>query len=203
GTAEEFLASVGYGKISPRQAVGKLLPEEEQALAEAETAKEREPRERRPVPKVTEEGIRIEGVDDILVRFGKCCTPLPGDEIAGFITRGRGVTIHTADCPNVDVLTYDPARRVRVEWAEQQKTPHQAKILVTIGEDRPGLLAAISSAISSANVNIARAEIRVTEERKGVNTFVLEVTDLKQLQAAMQAVRKVGGVVGVERIRGN
>jgi GTP pyrophosphokinase len=88
-----------------------------------------------------------------------------------------------------------------VEWAEQRKTPHQAKVLVTIGQDRPGLLADISAAISSTNVNIARADIRVTEERKGVNTFVLEVTDLKQLQAAMQAVRKVNGVVGVERIR--
>lgn len=201
GTAEEFLASVGYGKISSRQAVGKLLPEEEQALAEGEAAREREQRERRPAPRVTEEGIRIEGVDDILVRFGKCCTPLPGDEIVGFITRGRGVTIHTGDCPNVDGLTYDPARRIRVEWAEQRKTPHQAKVLVTIGQDRPGLLADISAAISSTNVNIAQAEIRVTEERKGVNTFVLEVTDLKQLQAAMQAVRKVNGVVGVERIR--
>ncbi|MBI3003092.1 MAG: bifunctional (p)ppGpp synthetase/guanosine-3',5'-bis(diphosphate) 3'-pyrophosphohydrolase [candidate division NC10 bacterium] len=203
GTAEEFLASVGYGKVSPRQAVGKLLPEEAEALVEAEAAKEREPRERRPVSKVVEEGIRIEGVDDILVRFGKCCTPLPGDEIVGFITRGRGVTIHTGDCPNVDGLTYDPARRIRVEWAERQRTPHQAKILVTIGQDRPGLLADISSAISSANVNIAQAEIRVTEERRGVNTFVLEVADLKQLQAAMQAVRKVSGVVGVERIRGS
>jgi GTP pyrophosphokinase len=188
--------------ISARQAVGKLLPEEEQALIEAEAAKERGERDRRPAPKVAEEGIRIEGVDDVLVRFGRCCTPLPGDEIVGFITRGRGVTIHTADCPNADSLTYDPARRIRVEWAERQKMPHQVKILVTLGEDRPGMLAAISSAISSANVNIAQAEIRVTEERKGLNTFVLEVTDLKHLQAAMQAIRKVSGVVAVERVRG-
>jgi GTP pyrophosphokinase len=202
GTVEEFLASVGYGMISARQAVGKLLPEEEQALIEAEAAKERGERDRRPAPKVAEEGIRIEGVDDVLVRFGRCCTPLPGDEIVGFITRGRGVTIHTADCPNADSLTYDPARRIRVEWAERQKMPHQVKILVTLGEDRPGMLAAISSAISSANVNIAQAEIRVTEERKGLNTFVLEVTDLKHLQAAMQAIRKVSGVVAVERVRG-
>ena len=79
--------------------------------------------------------------------------------------------------------------------------PHQVKILVTIGEDRPGLLAEISTAISSTNTNIAQAEVKVTEDKRGLNTFVLEVVDLKQLQVAMQAIRRVRGVMGVERIR--
>jgi GTP pyrophosphokinase len=193
---EELYAAIGFGKVSPRQAVLKLLPPEQ-----AEAVLEEESRERKPRVKAADEGIRIDGVDDILVHFAKCCDPLPGDDVIGFITRGRGVTIHTADCPNILAFGYDSERQIRVHWDERVKIPHQVKIRVTIGEDRPGLLAEISSAISSTNANIAQAEIKVTEERRGLNTFVLEVVDLKQLQGAIQAIRRVKGVMGVERIR--
>ena len=199
GSEDEFFAAVGYGKVSPRQAVVRLLPPEElQALTEAEEKKtDRKPARARP----TEEGVRIRGIDDILVRFSKCCSPVPGDEIIGFITRGRGVSIHTADCSNAVSLMADPERQIAVNWDGQRKGSHQVKIRVQIGKDRPGILAEISTAISGTNTNIAQAEIRVTEERTGLNTFVLEVNDLRQLQAAMQAIQKVDGVVGVERIR--
>ena len=196
GSEEELHAAIGYGKISPRQAVLKLFPPEQtQAVVEEET------KERKSRIKAAEEGIQIEGVDDILVHFAKCCTPLPGDEIIGFITRGRGVTIHTGDCSNMVAFRYDRERQIRVYWDEQVKIPHQVKIRVIIAEDRPGLLADISAAISSTNANIAQAEIRVTEEKRGVNTFVLEVLDLNQLQGAIQAIRRVRGVMGVERVR--
>jgi GTP pyrophosphokinase len=200
GTAEELFASIGYGRIPPRQAAAKLLPPEEQALV-AEAPEERRA-EKRPRTRPAEEGVKIKGLDDLLVRFSKCCNPLPGDEIVGFITRGRGVSIHTGDCPNADQLLLDPERRVQVEWDGQAAVPHPVKIRVFIGQDRPGILAQISSAISTANINIAEAEVKVTEERTGVNTFVLEVTDLKQLQGAMQAIRQISGVMGVERMRG-
>jgi GTP pyrophosphokinase len=202
GEADEFFAAVGYGKISPRQAVGRLLPPEEfQALSEAEAGREKKA-ERKPArPRIPEEGVRIRGVDDILVRFSKCCNPVPGDEIIGFITRGRGVSIHTADCRNAVSLMADPERRIPVWWEGPRKEAHQVKIRVEVGKDRPGLLAEITTAISNTNTNIAHAEIRVTEERTGVNTFVLEVSDLRQLQAAMQAIQKIDGVVGVERMK--
>jgi GTP pyrophosphokinase len=193
---EDLYAAIGYGKISPRQAVLKLLPPEQaQAIVEKET------KGRGPVIPAEAEGIRIDGVDDILVHFAKCCNPLPGDEIIGFITRGRGVTIHSADCPNIIAFRFDRERQIDVQWDDRVKMPHQVKILVTIGEDRPGLLAEISTAISSTNTNIAQAEVKVTEDKRGMNTFVLEVVDLKQLQVAMQAIRRVRGVMGVERIR--
>ncbi|MBI4572512.1 MAG: bifunctional (p)ppGpp synthetase/guanosine-3',5'-bis(diphosphate) 3'-pyrophosphohydrolase [candidate division NC10 bacterium] len=204
GTEEEFFAAVGYGKVSPRQAVAKLLPPEElQALTEAEETREKERKtDRKPVrPRPPDEGVRIRGIDDILIRFSKCCNPVPGDEIIGFITRGRGVSIHTADCPNAVSLMADPERQIAVNWDGQRKGAHQVKIRVEIGKDRPGVLAEISAAISATNTNIAQAEIRVTEERTGLNTFVLEVSDLRQLQAAMQAIEKVDGVVGVERVK--
>ena len=199
---EEFFAAVGYGKVSPRAAVGRLLPPEElQALTEAEEAREKKA-EKKPVrTRPTDEGIRIRGIDDILVRFSKCCSPVPGDEIIGFITRGRGVSIHTADCPNAVSLMADPERQIAVAWDGQRKSAHQVKIRVEIGKDRQGILAEISAAISGTDTNIAQAEIRVTEERTGLNTFVLEVNDLRQLQAAMQAIQRVDGVVGVERVK--
>lgn len=193
---EDLCAAIGYGKISPRQAVLKLLPPEQaQAIVEEET------KDRKPVIPAAAEGIRIDGVDDILIHFAKCCNPLPGDEIIGFITRGRGVTIHSADCPNIIAFRFDRERQIDVQWDDRVKMPHQVKILVTIGQDRPGLLAEISTAISSTNTNIAQAEVKVTEDKRGLNTFVLEVVDLKQLQVAMQAIRRVRGVMGVERIR--
>jgi GTP pyrophosphokinase len=95
----------------------------------------------------------------------------------------------------------DPERQIAVSWDGQRQAAHQVKIRVEIGKDRPGILAEISAAISGTETNIAQAEIRVTEEKKGVNTFVLEVSDLRQLQAAMQAIQKVDGVVGVERVK--
>jgi GTP pyrophosphokinase len=95
----------------------------------------------------------------------------------------------------------DPERQIAVSWDGKQKEPHQAKIRVEIGKDRQGILAEITTAISSTNANITQADIRVTEEGMGVNNFVVEVSDLRQLQATMQAIRKVDGVVGVERVR--
>ncbi len=202
GSEDEFFAAVGYGKVSPRQAVLRLLPPEElQAITEAEEAREKKADRKPARSRPAEEGVRIRGIDDILVRFSKCCSPVPGDEIIGFITRGRGVSVHTADCPNAVSLMSDPERQIAVHWDGQRKAAHQVKIRVEIGKDRPGVLAEISAAISGTNTNIAQAEIRVTEERTGVNTFVLEVNDLRQLQAAMQAIQKVDGVVGVERVK--
>ena len=199
---EDLFAAVGYGKASPRQAVIRLLsPEEFQALTEAEETREKKT-ERKPArPKPIEEGVRIRGVDDILIRFSKCCNPVPGDAIIGFITRGRGVSVHTADCPNTVSLMADPERKIAVSWDGRRKEAHPVQIRVEISKDRPGMLAEITAAISGTNTNIAHAEIRVTEEHTGVNTFVLEVSDLQQLQAVMQAIQKVDGVVGVERMK--
>jgi GTP pyrophosphokinase len=192
---DEFFATVGYGKLSPRQAMARLLPPEE-LPPEGEARPERKARQR------PDDGVTLLGAHDFLVHFARCCSPLPGDEIVGFITRGRGVSVHSADCPNVDQLFYDPERKINVSWDAAPTTPHQVKIRVTIGVDRPGILAAISTAISASKINIAQADVRVTEDRKGLNTFTLEVSDLKQLQSAMGAIRQIDGVMGVERIRG-
>ncbi len=195
-SADDLLASIGYGKSSVQQVLGKLAPatvHEPEAPSEAKASK---------ASRKSEGAVRIRGVDDLLVRFGKCCSPVPGDSIVGFITRGRGLTVHARDCLTVVKNVLDKERLLSVEWEDGEPTKRPVKIAVYIGQDRPGLLAEITGAISSREGNITRAEVTVTEDRRGLNHFVVEVDDLRQLQDIMQAIRDVKDVINVERLRG-
>jgi GTP pyrophosphokinase len=197
-SADDLLASIGYGKTSLQQVLGKLAPaavHDTEAVAEAKTAKTTRRAGEGPA-------VRISGVDDLLVRFAKCCAPVPGDSIVGFITRGRGLTVHARDCLTVAKNVLDRERLVAVEWDAGETTKRPVRIAVYIGRDRPGLLAEITSAISSRQGNIIKAEITVTEDRKGLNYFVVEVADLRQLQDIMQGIREVKDIANVERVRG-
>jgi GTP pyrophosphokinase len=135
----------------------------------------------------------------MMVRFAKCCNPLPGDAISGYITRGRGVTVHTADCPNI--LSSDPERLIQVSWNLKEKAIHAVRVRV-ICNDKKGLLAEISSALASSEVNIVRAGVITTEDKKAICNFELEVHDLKHLQNAFRALNKLKDVLKVERLRG-
>ena len=197
-SADDLLASIGYGKTSLQQVLGKLAPaavHDTEAIAEAKTTKT--VRKAGEIP-----AVRVSGVDDLLVRFAKCCAPVPGDSIVGFITRGRGLTVHARDCLTVAKNVLDRERLVAVEWEAGESTKRPVRIAVYIGRDRPGLLAEITSAISSRQGNIIKAEITVTEDRKGLNYFVVEVDDLRQLQDIMHAIREVKDIANVERVRG-
>jgi GTP diphosphokinase / guanosine-3',5'-bis(diphosphate) 3'-diphosphatase len=193
-SADDLLASVGYGKSSVHQVVGKLAP----AVVHDEPVPDRTAKSARKA----EGAVRIRGVDDVLVRFGKCCSPVPGDGIVGFITRGRGLTVHARDCLTVVKNVLDKERLVAVEWDGGEPAKRPVKIAVYIGRDRPGLLAEITAAISSRHGNITKAEITVTDDGKGLNHFVIEVEDLQQLQGIMQGIREVKDIVNVERVRG-
>jgi len=192
---DDLLASVGYGKTSVQQVLGKLAPS---VVREADTVESKAPKAVRK----GEGAVRIRGVDDLLVRFGKCCSPVPGDGIVGFITRGRGLTVHARDCLTVVKNVLDRERLVAVEWEDGEPAKRPVRIAVYIGRDRPGLLAEITGAISSRQGNITKAEVTVTEDRRGLNHFVVEVEDLKQLQDIMQSIRDVRDVINVERVRG-
>jgi GTP diphosphokinase / guanosine-3',5'-bis(diphosphate) 3'-diphosphatase len=190
---DDLLASVGYGKTSVHHLLNKLAP------APLLEAPERPKPASRPR---ADEGVRIRGVDDLLIRFAKCCNPLPGDAIVGFITRGRGLTVHSRDCLTVAKSVLDRERLINVEWDVEAPTSRPVRIAVYIGRDRPGLLSEITGAISAQNGNITKAEVTVTDDRKGINNFVVEVADLKQLQGIMSAIRTVPDVINVERVRG-
>ncbi len=198
---DDLMVAVGYGKISPSQIIQKIVPVEK--LADKVESKEN----RTPVGRLTEiikkvtgkskSGVRINGIDDVLVRFGRCCNPVPGDRIVGFITRGRGVTVHTLECDNA--LATDPERRVDVSWDVKPdfKRPVTIRVLTA---DRPGLLADISQAFSKKNVNISQANCRATGDDRAVNTFEVTICDLKQLNEVMQLIERISGVYEVERV---
>lgn len=192
----ELLAGVGYGKLSARQVVGRVLP--------ADTL-----RPRRKLPslgrvldkirkKPSHSAIKIQGIDDVLVRFAKCCNPLPGDDIVGFITRGHGITIHAADCSHL--LETDPQRRVEVEWDLNTSASRQVKINVYC-HDRKGILADITACIANCEAEITSARVHTTKDSKGLNEFEIEVNNVEHLKKVMKAVKALRGVYRVERLR--
>jgi GTP pyrophosphokinase len=194
---ETLLAAIGYGKLTSHQVLAKLLP--------AERLQQR-PQEDSPLKRLfrriagqNHAGVRVSGVEDMLVRFGKCCDPLPGERILGFVTRGRGVTVHAVDCPRV--LESDPQRRVEAVWEDGAAGPRPVTLEV-VCIDEPGLLAAISKAISSAGVNITRAQVRSVPDKKAVNNFDVVVSSVDQLNRVMRSIGKVRGVMRVGRARG-
>jgi GTP pyrophosphokinase len=192
---DDLLAAIGYGKASTHQLLNKLAPG-----ATLETVERAKPATgTRPT---TDQGVRIRGVEDLLVRFARCCNPVPGDAIVGFITRGRGLTVHARDCLTVAKSVLDRERLIDVEWDVEEPAKRPVRIAVYIGNDRPGLLSEITGAISSRNGNITKAEVTVTDDRRGINHFVVEVADLRQLQEIMAAIRVVADVINVERVRG-
>jgi len=194
---DALLASVGYGKVTAQQVLAKILPAEE-IERRREKGEGRLQRLFRLVSRQATGGVQVSGVEDVLVRFGKCCSPLPGERITGFITRGRGVTVHALDCPKV--LESDPQRRIEVQWDDGKGTPRAVKVEVTC-VDRPGLLAAMSKAISSAGVNITRAQVHPTGDHKSQNTCELMVGSVDELNTVMKNLGRVRGVMRVTRMR--
>jgi GTP diphosphokinase / guanosine-3',5'-bis(diphosphate) 3'-diphosphatase len=194
---DALLASVGYGKVTAQQVLAKILPAEE-IERRREKGEGRLQRLLRLVSRQATGGVQVSGVDDVLVRFGKCCSPLQGERITGFITRGRGVTVHALDCPKV--LESDPQRRIEVQWDDGKGTPRAVKVEVTC-VDRPGLLAAMSKAISSAGINIARAEVHTLADRKAQNVFEIMVASADELNRVMRNLGRVRGVMKVARVR--
>lgn len=196
---EAVFASVGYGRLSKEKIVGIIVPEEE-IRALKDKVPEKEGVLKKLVKRATRQegvGVRISGEDDVLVRYAKCCEPLPGDDIIGYITRGRGVTVHRIGCPRISAI--DPERRITVEWtgAAAERRPVRINIICT---DRPGLLAAISKSLSTSDVNISRADIRATADQKARCAFEFAVDSLEHLQKVIKNIEKIKGVISVERL---
>ncbi len=140
----------------------------------------------------------MSGQADVMVRFGRCCAPLPGDDVIGFVTRGRGVTVHVMDCATVFEL--DPARRIDVQWQPDAGSPRRIRMRV-MSADQPGLLAKVTKTISAAGINISAARVTTTQNGKAIQTFDLWVTDVATLNSVMKQIERVKGVSSVERLR--
>jgi GTP pyrophosphokinase len=186
---EDLYASIGHGKLSAHQVVNKFVPEE--------------PEEGVPVTKIIrpqkeQKGITIKGVDNVLYHTAKCCFPIPGDGLVGFVTRGKGVTIHRKDCPNLDRLAVDNARLVDVEWKTEGDATSPVRLLIET-VDRPGILANLSALISTVNINISEITASSTEDKRAYITFILEVKDKKQLSGLTHKIAQMEGVLKVSR----
>jgi GTP pyrophosphokinase len=132
--------------------------------------------------------------------LSKCCNPVPGDKVVGFITRGRGVSIHTVDCTNVGELTFDKERLVDVTWGDFQPGAHAVKISVHT-QDKPGLLASVSSSISATEANITHAEVTVNENKEAMLFFTLDIKDIEHLNKVIKNIENIKGVLGVKRVK--
>jgi GTP pyrophosphokinase len=199
GGADDLLVAVGYGKVSPGHAADAVLIDRvtNGTTAPSIPIPDAPAAVRRPVPKRSIAGIKVQGEADILVKFAKCCTPVPGDSIIGFISRGHGVVIHTRDCSKA--LDLDPLRRVDVSWDDESKTLRPVAVQVTCS-DRPGLLAAISKSFTEHGVNISQAKCRTTEDGRAVNTFQVTVGHLDQLKTVLRTLETIEGVVSATRL---
>lgn len=191
-STEELLVAIGYGRISAGQVVNRLLPEAQLKEGIAEKII------RKVLPQ--QRGVRIKGVNDILIHLSKCCSPVPGDRIIGYITRGRGLSVHTVDCPNIDELDYDKDRLVEVEWDSAQTAAHPVQISV-LTVDQPGMLASVSASISGTNTNISHAEIKTTEDKKAILNFVVDILNTSHLEKVLKNIQQVKGVLQARRVR--
>jgi GTP pyrophosphokinase len=189
---DDLISQVGFGRVSPRQVVNHFLAEE--LVKAPELIKEKVKKKTAASPSM---GISLTGVEDIMVKFAKCCNPIPGDEISGYISRGRGITVHTHNCPYIKRLDAD--RIVDVDWNVKEKHAYPVHIKV-VCDDRKGVLTEVSSVISSFDINISYAQIETIDMIATCN-FVIDVNDLHQLNKISSAIRQLKFVKSVERIR--
>lgn len=210
---DDLLSSVGYGKISPKKVVTRVQPLV-QPLPGAPTSPNTPPAPKSPEPQapgltrifesVSQQQARdrtpvtVKGVEDLLVRFARCCSPVLGDSVVGFITRGRGITVHNKRCQKV--IGSDPNRIVDIEWDPSATTERTVRI-TAVAEDRPGLLADLSQAIRDNRANITRAQIGTTKDRKAVCDFTIAIRDLSQLKKILSALEALPGVIRAERVQ--
>ncbi|GJL63318.1 MAG: GTP pyrophosphokinase [Nitrospirales bacterium] len=196
---DELIRLVGYGRLSASQVTNQLEPPSHESQGEGPSGviAKRE----NLIPAHPEKSVKVKGGNDVLMQLSKCCNPVPGDPIMGYITRGRGLSIHTVGCPNLRALDWDHNRLVEADWDSGIAGTHSVKVSV-LTLDRTGVLADISSAISDCQANITRAEISTREDRKAVLDFVIEITNTLHLERMIKGIEQVEGVVNARRVRG-
>ena len=189
---EDLFVAIGYGRFSVHKIINKILPESEKV------EKEQAPQKKEIKKEQEGKGITIKGVDNIMFHRAKCCYPLPGEKVAGFVTRGRGVSIHKVNCPTLDTHAVDQDRLVDVEWAGDESTyPVKVQVLT---EDKRGLLAELSAVLSTNNININHLDASATYEQQALFNFILEIRDKRQLDQMIRKMSLINGVIEVKRV---
>jgi guanosine-3',5'-bis(diphosphate) 3'-pyrophosphohydrolase len=199
---EELYVKVGYGKLEPKHLVEKLMPQGQVSDGQKSdsTFMEKVLKAATQKFKKVHSLVSVDGIDDVLVHYAKCCHPIPGDPIVGFISRGRGVSIHRSDCPKAFEL--DQMRKVDVQWTAKEASSGQERVvrLRVISQDMPGLLKLMSEAFAAKGINIESAQIRTTKDKKAICHFEIAVKDASQLTDAILELQKIKGIIGVNRV---
>jgi GTP pyrophosphokinase len=199
-STDSLLTGIGIGKLSTYHVIEKLIPKEK--------LEGKEPRDKtliklkeRQQPESSRNAIKVQCFNEnILIRIGKCCHPLPGEPIIGYITRGRGVTVHHIDCPSVGNVINDSERLVGVEWDTGIKTIYQAHIAI-VAADKPGIMAIISQAFAECGINITRANVQQGSHKRAYFDLSIEIHDVEHLNQILEKIRQVDGVIYLERIK--
>ena len=203
GRQDDLMAGIGYGKYSARQVLAKLSPAAGQPL-DHEESKEAESAVTSVVRRVfggDNNSITVKGTGDLLVYRARCCNPIRGEGIVGYVTRGKGVAVHAVSCPNVVNLMYEPERRIDVSWAKDESTPNAYPVKLTVFcDDRYGMLKLITGVIGDAKSNIRNIEAR-TANSQAVVDIILDISDLKHLETIIHGLRKIPGVRDVQRLQ--
>lgn len=197
---EEMYAAVGFGANSAVKIIARMLQEYRKEHQEEDIEKKLEElkKDKNRKPKTSSSGIVVKGIDNCLVKLSKCCNPVPGDEIVGYITKGRGVSVHRKDCANVKDLLTEENRMIDVEWYNENSTSYQVEIEI-YSNDRSGLLVDILKEIGTTKAKILGVNTKTTKERIAIMNITLEVENLDELNKAQKAVRKVDSVYEVKR----
>ena len=196
----DMYASVGFGTISAGKIISKLLYEyrKEHEEENIEQKIEELSNKKKVEPKNTKSGVIVKGIDNCLVKFSKCCNPVPGDEIIGYITKGRGVSIHRKDCANVKDLFQEEDRIIDVEWSNTEKSSYKVDIEIH-SNDREGLVADIAKAMNNSKATMLLINSKVNKERIVITEITLEVENLDELNKILKTLRKIDSVYDVRR----
>jgi GTP pyrophosphokinase len=204
GRPDDLMAGIGYGKFSARQVLAKLAPAGAEPALDAEEPKEKDAGITSVVRRVfggDNNALTVKGSGDLLVYRARCCNPIRGEAIVGYVTRGKGVAVHAISCPNVVNLMYEPERRIDVAWARDDSTPSSYPVKLTVFcDDRYGMLKLITGVIGDAKSNIRNIEAR-TANSQAVVDIVLDINDLKHLETIVTGLRKIPGVRDVQRLQ--
>ena len=197
---DDLFTAVGYGKLSPRAVLAKLVPKDQLTESPGQTALRSVVRR---VLRPAEDKIKVQGFDDLMVFRARCCNPIRGEKIVGYITRGKGVSVHSATCPNVLNLLYDVERRIEVVWdkpRDNEASVFTVSLTIQV-EDRRGILADVTSRIADIKINVRKVEAIASDDNHGQISVTLDITDLKHLQRVVKVVTSVPGVLDVERVQ--
>ena len=197
---EDMFDSVGFGAISPGKIIARILEEyrKEPQTENLEEKLQELAKEKMMHNKPSKNGIIVKGIDNCLVKLSKCCNPLPGDEIVGYITKGRGVSVHRKDCANVKNLLSEEARMIDVYWADAEKTKYSVDIEI-YGNERNGLLADIIREIESSKSKLLAVTSRANREKIAITEVTVEVENIEELNKILKQIRKIDSVYEVKR----